>query len=72
MMINNDNCFSEYCVATSFMTMYYMDISKLADMDFNDKSKIVEIAKSMFEGEDLKRLMIRILPDLMYRGALDV
>lgn len=54
------------------MTMYYMDLSKLADMDFNDMSKIAEMAKSMFEGEDLKRLMIRILPDMMYRGALDV
>lgn len=49
-----------------------MDLSKLADMDFNDMSKIAEMAKSMFEGEDLKRLMIRILPDMMYRGALDV
>lgn len=52
--------------------MYYMDYSKLADMDFTKKSEMTQIAKSMYEGEPLKGILMRILPDLMYRGILDV
>lgn len=63
---------SEFCVASSFLTMYYMDYSKLADMDFTKKSEMTQIAKSMYEGETLKGILMRILPDLMYRGILDV
>lgn len=59
-------------MASSFLTMYYMDYSKLADMDFTKKSEMTQIAKSMYEGETLKGILMRILPDLMYRGILDV
>lgn len=52
--------------------MYYMDYSKFADIDFTKKSEMTQIAKSMYEGETLKGILMRILPDLMYRGILDV
>lgn len=71
-MVLIDDRLSEYFVAANFLTLFYMDHSKLADIDFTDKSKMVDMVKDMFNGPELKSILLRTLPQLMYKGVLDV
>lgn len=51
--------------------MFYMDFTQMADLDFSDKTQMPVYIRIMFENEELKSLLMHLLPELMYKGILD-
>lgn len=52
--------------------MFYMDFSQMTDIDFSDKTQMPIYIRLMFENENLKSLLMHLLPELMNKGVLDV
>lgn len=44
----------------------------MADIDFSDKTAMQDLTRKMYEAPEYKKVIMGILPELMYRGALDL
>lgn len=60
----------ELFAATVFMTMFHMDVEN--SDDFGDMEAVPKMARATYEIPVMKRALQRILPELMYKGLLDV
>lgn len=54
------------------LIFFYMDYNNMAEDDFMDPAKMPKLARIAYEHPDMKRILMRLLPELMYKGVLDV
>lgn len=58
-------------MATNFLSMFYMDLEKMKDVDFSDKSAVLQLVKDMYTCPTMKDILFKILPQFMNQGNLD-
>lgn len=51
--------------------MFYMDAENLGDIDFADLTQTPLIARMSYEEPEMKSVMLRVMPELMFKGILD-
>lgn len=59
-------------MVTVFLTIYYMDIEKFNDIDFTNDEQMSLFSQNTFENPQYKAELLRIIPEFMYKGYLDV
>lgn len=59
-------------MATVFLTIYYMDVEMFNDIDFTNEEQITRFSQTIFEIPEYKAELLRIFPEFMYKGYLDV
>ena len=52
--------------------MFFMDPSQMADLDFTNQDHMKQLVKDMFETTELKSILMQLLPELLYKGILDL
>lgn len=49
-----------------------MDYSEMVGDEFTDPEKMLIVARKIYQKPEMKSILLRVLPQLMYKGILDV
>lgn len=55
-----------------FVSLYHLDVQKMANVDWTDTDAMAEMNKSTFNVPAYKEVLMRVLRKLLHKGLLDV
>lgn len=63
---------AELFAVTMFLSMFHMDAETMGEFDFGDPTQTEKIARMMYQQPGMKRVLLQTMPQLMYKGLLDI